>query len=142
MEIDHHVDARIAGAAHRRLDAIEIGLVVGAARRLDAAPVDRQPQEVEAELAHAAAIGGLERRDGLERNATVGERHVEHTLDTCVDTAQDGDPSLLVAKMSPVGGERCGPAWRALSTRDDDQYQRARTEVVHRRASYIHRLGP
>src|SRR5262249_32888522 len=95
--------------------------VVAALGRLDRAPVDRQPQEVEAERAHPGAILWCERGDRLERRAAVGERHVEHAGDPRVDPAEQRDPTLVVAQVRAVRGQRRRGGRRAAARDETDQ---------------------
>src|SRR5262249_30925531 len=69
VEVDEHEDA-VALAQHDHCrDAREIAAVVPTRRRLERAPADRKPQQVEAETAHALGIAGVEHGDGFEGQA-------------------------------------------------------------------------
>jgi len=99
VEVEEDEKAGVGGALDGVVDAREIGLVVVALRRLDAAPVDRQAQQVEAELAHTNAVGRGQRRDLLEGDAAVVEGDVEDTVDPGVDAAEERDATVLVAQV-------------------------------------------
>src|SRR5262249_12400402 len=96
VEIDEHGDPGGAAEVDDAGDAVEVGFVVHAARRLDGAPVDGQAHQVEAAGAHVDRIGCVEPGQRLARGAPVIEGDVEDAGDVDVDAAVDLDATLRV----------------------------------------------
>jgi hypothetical protein len=144
MQIDHHDDAGASGTLHRRVDAREVRIVERALGRFDRTPVDRQPQEIEAEGAHALTVVGGQRGNRFECDAPVVERRVEHAVDPRVDAVKQRDPALIIAEVRAVGGERRRTRRRRVAAcRDsedecpphDHQFATPRAQFAHHELS-------
>ena len=79
---------RVAAQLDDLCDPIEVAPVVVAAPGLEGAPVDGEPKQVEAELAHLVSVAGVEKGDVLEGNAAIVEGDVEDPHGARVHAAQ------------------------------------------------------
>ena len=136
VQIEEHVDAGGAAPVDDAGDAVEVGLVELAARRLDGAPVDGQAHQVEAAGAHVDRIGRVERRQRLARRAAVREGDVEDAGDVDVDAAVDLDAPFGVAQVVAVRVDRREASGRTCRAAADEGDERAHEPVAcaHRSA--------
>src|SRR5262249_10659281 len=109
VEVDEDEDAAPRAQVDDRRDAIEVAAIVLPGRGFERAPVDREPEQIEAEAAHALGVAGVEHRDGLERQASVVEGDVEgalrprvHARERELAAALIAEPALAEAQAAPV----------------------------------------
>src|SRR4029077_8006121 len=131
MEVDDDEDAAPLADGDDGGDAVEVATVVLAGLGLERAPADRQPEQVEAEPPHPVGVAGVERRDGLEREAAVGEGDVEDALRSCVHAPErDLTPVLVsqatVGEVEPAAVEASLRGWHG-----EEQEHEKRERSVH-----------
>src|SRR5262249_17206380 len=105
VEVDEDEDAASRAQVDDRRDAIEVAAIVLSGRGFERAPADREPEQVEAEAAHALGVAGVEHGDVLERQASVVEGDVEDALRPGVHAPERGLAAALVAESAVAEAE-------------------------------------
>ena len=131
MEVDDDEDAAPLADGDDGRDAVEVAPVVLAGLGLERAPADRQPEQVEAEPAHPVGVAGVEGRDGLEREAAVGEGDVEDALRSGVHAPERDLTPVLVSQaalgeVEPAAVEASLRGWHG-----EEQEHEKRERSVH-----------
>ncbi len=117
VQIEEHADPRAGAVAHHLGHAVEVALVEAAVLGgLHAAPVERQAQRVEAELANLGRVAGVEGGERHQRRLRRVPHHVEDAQDPRVDAAERHHAPLGVDQASAARAQRA-PREGGLGTR-------------------------